>query len=274
MKAIPNIWMIGDVQGCNEPLQRLLAHPEIASDPDARFWFCGDLVNRGPDSLAALRTIIGLGDRATAVLGNHDIHLLAVAAGVRKASRSDTIDDILSAPDAQELLDWLRHCPLAHFEHNHLMVHAGVLAKWSTEKTLELATEVQALLNGPHWKNVLNGIFGNEPANWKDKFHGSKRVRVIVNALTRLRMCTPRGHMEFGHKGAPSGESGLIPWFDVPGRASRTTTVVFGHWSTLGLMIRPDAICLDTGCVWGRQLTALRLHDHRLIQVPATPPHG
>lgn len=269
MKALPCIWMIGDVQGCNEPLQRLLSHPEIASTPGARFWFAGDLVNRGPDSLGTLRSIMALGERATAILGNHDLHLLAVAAGVRKPGKSDTLDDVLEAPDCRELIDWLRHRPLAHFEHGHLMVHAGVLAKWTVQKTLQLASEVESALRGPDWKKMLARMYGNEPTNWKDKFDGEKRLRVIVNALTRMRMCTPRGHMEFGHKGAPSNESGLLPWFDVPDRASRGTTIVFGHWSTLGLMLRPDAICLDTGCVWGRQLTALRLHDHRLIQVPA-----
>jgi bis(5'-nucleosyl)-tetraphosphatase (symmetrical) len=271
MKALPAIWMIGDVQGCNEPLQRLLAHPEIASDPQAQFWFAGDIINRGPDSLGALRTVISLGERATVVLGNHDLHLLAVAAGVRKAGKSDTLNDILDAPDSQELIDWLRHCPLAHFEHQHLMVHAGVLAKWSVQKTLELASEVQDALRGPNWQTMLSNIFGNEPTHWKDKFDGCKRLRVIVNALTRMRMCTLAGHMEFGHKGAPGNEPDLLPWFDVPGRVARGTTIVFGHWSTLGLMLRPDAICLDTGCVWGRHLTALRLHDHRLIQVPAVP---
>jgi bis(5'-nucleosyl)-tetraphosphatase (symmetrical) len=270
MKAIPTIWVIGDVQGCNEPLQRLLAHPEVASDPTARFWFAGDLVNRGPNSLGTLRTIIALGNRATVILGNHDLHLLAVAAGVRKPGKSDTLNDILDAPDSRQLIDWVRTCPLAHVEHNHLLVHAGVLAKWSVEKTVQLASEVQQALRGPQWQTMLSNIFGNEPTLWKDKYDGYKRLRVIVNALTRMRMCTPDGHMEFGHKGPPGNEPDLLPWFDVPGRATRSATVVFGHWSTLGLMVRPDAVCLDTGCVWGRHLTAMRLHDHRIIQVPAS----
>lgn len=269
MNDTPNIWMIGDIQGCNRTLHALLAHPEIAHDPTARFWFAGDLVNRGPDSLGALRTIRALGDRAVAILGNHDLHLLAVAADVRKPAKSDTLDAILKAPDAAELIDWVRYRPLAHHEQNHLMVHAGVLAKWTTKKTLGLAAEVQSALQGSDWKDMLSSMYGNEPVHWKDKFNGSKRLRVIVNALTRMRMCTRQGHLEFSHKGAPGGNPDLLPWFDVPERATRDTTIVFGHWSTLGLMVRPDAICLDTGCVWGRHLTALRLHDHRLIQIPS-----
>lgn len=272
MTATRNIWMIGDLQGCNTELQHLLAHPEISNDPSCRFWFTGDLVNRGPDSLGTLRTVMALGERAVTVLGNHDLHLLALAAGVRKPSKSDTLDDIIRAPDSQDIIDWLRHRPMAHFEHNHLMVHAGVLAKWSVKKVLGLAAEVEAVLRGPDWKKFLEGMYGNEPARWKDKFEGSKRLRVIVNALTRLRMCTWQGHMEFSHKGAPVTTSELVPWFDVPNRATRDVTIVFGHWSTLGLMVRPDAICLDTGCIWGRQLTAMRLSDHRLLQIPRLNP--
>ncbi|HWK71204.1 MAG TPA: symmetrical bis(5'-nucleosyl)-tetraphosphatase [Burkholderiaceae bacterium] len=269
MTSVPGIWMIGDLQGCHEPLQALLAHPEIARDPQARFWFAGDLINRGPDSLGTLRTVMELGDRAISVLGNHDLHLLAVAAGVKKPGKSDTIDDILRAPDAQELIDWLRHCPLAHYEQGHLLVHAGVLAKWDVNKTLELAAEVESALRGPDWKKMLHSMYGNDPSHWKDDLSGGKRLRVIINALTRMRMCDGHGHMEFSHKGAPShGDDGLMPWFDVPGRAIQDETVVFGHWSTLGLLIRPDVICLDTGCVWGRQLTALRLHDQLLVQIP------
>lgn len=268
MKSMADIWMIGDVQGCYGSLCELLTHPEIHSNPDAQFWFAGDVVNRGPNSLSALKTVMALGDRAVSVLGNHDLHLLAVAAGVQKMTKSDTLSDILNAPDAQEMIDWLRHCPLAHYDHGHLMVHAGVLSKWTVEKTLALASEVETALRGPNWKTALQKMYGNDPTQWKDDFHGSKRFRVIINALTRMRMCNIQGHMEFSMKGAPVTGGTLMPWFDVPDRAIKNETIVFGHWSTLGLMIRPDAICLDTGCVWGRQLTALRLHDHKLIQVP------
>lgn len=263
-----SIWIIGDVQGCCAPLEQLLSHQDISSEPDARFWFAGDLINRGPQSLASLRRIIGMGDRAIAVLGNHDLHLLAVAAGVRKPSKSDTIDDILNAPDADALIDWLRFRPLAHFEHDHLLVHAGVLAKWDVAKTLSLASEVQTMLRGPNWKKALQKMYGNEPTHWKDGHTGGKRLRVIINALTRMRLCTPRGHMEFNTKVAPGAwPAGLVPWFDVPDRQTQDVTIVFGHWSTLGLLMRSDVICLDTGCVWGGSLTAMRLQDRKLVQI-------
>lgn len=270
IQAAP-IWMIGDLQGCCEPLQRLLAHPDIVADRNARFWFAGDLVNRGPSSLATLRTIMSLGDRAICVLGNHDIHLLAVAAGIRKPGRSDTFQDILAAPDAAGIIDWLRHRPLMHMENRHILVHAGILAPWSASQALELAHEVEKALRGPRWKQALEQIYGNEPRGWDDRLEGGRRLRVIVNAMTRMRMCTRDGHMDFSHKDAPDSRSGLVPWFDVPGRVVEEETVVFGHWSTLGLMIRPDAICLDTGCIWGRQLTALRQHDHKLVQITCPP---
>ncbi|CAM4253961.1 symmetrical bis(5'-nucleosyl)-tetraphosphatase [Bordetella muralis] len=263
-----SIWMIGDVQGCCAPLEQLLSHPDISSEPDAHFWFAGDLINRGPQSLASLRRIIAMGDRAISVLGNHDLHLLAAAAGVRKPSKSDTIDEILDAPDAEELIDWLRFRPLAHFEHDHLLVHAGVLAKWDVAKTLALAGEVETMLRGPNWRKALQKMYGNEPTHWKDGHTGGKRLRVIINALTRMRLCTPRGHMEFNTKVAPGAwPAGLVPWFDVKGRQTRDVTIVFGHWSTLGLLVRPDVICLDTGCVWGGELTAMRLQDRKLVQI-------
>jgi len=265
------IWMIGDLQGCDSPLHRLLEHPDIAADHQARFWFAGDLVNRGPDSLRTLRTIMSLGDRATCVLGNHDIHLLAVAAGIKKPGKSDTFQDVLTAPDSAGIIDWLRHRPLLHRERGHILVHAGILAPWSAEQAEELAGEVEHALRGPRWEAALEKIYGNEPDHWNDGFEQNRRLRVIVNAMTRMRMCRRDGSMDFSHKDAPDGRGGLVPWFDVPGRRLDDHTVVFGHWSTLGLMIRPDAICLDTGCVWGRQLTALRLHDHRLVQVACQP---
>ena len=264
-----NIWMIGDVQGCCDALDELLQHPLIANDENARFWFAGDLVNRGPSSRETLKRIMGLGDRAITVLGNHDLSLLATAAGLRKPGKSDTMGDILDAPDCDELINWLRHQPLAHFEHNHLLVHAGVLAQWDTDTTLALAAEVEAALRVPNWQRNLEKMFGNEPSSWREDLGPHKRRRVIINALTRIRMCNDKGQMEFSFKGSPAGKrnDGLMPWFDVPNRATRHVTVVFGHWSTLGLMVRPDAICLDTGCIWGGKLTAMRLHDHETIQV-------
>ena len=274
----PSIWMIGDIQGCCSSLDSLLANPLIAQDPHARFWFAGDLVNRGPQSLATLRRLMALEERSVAILGNHDLHLLAVAAGVRRPGKNDTLLEILDAPDADEIIDWLRWRPLAHFELNHLMVHAGVLAKWDVQKTLLLANEIETALRGNNWKKMLQKMYGNEPDHWKDEHTGGKRMRVIINALTRMRMCTPKGRMALPIKAEPGQRSdGLVPWFDVPDRATRDITVVFGHWSTLGLLIRSDVICLDTGCVWGGHLTALRLQDRALVQVQckqAQNPHA
>lgn len=269
MSSAANIWAIGDIQGCCQPLSELLAQPDIAGDPNAHFWFAGDLVNRGPDSLATLKLIISLGERSTAILGNHDLHLLAVAAGIKKPGKSDTFADILNAPNAGELIDWLRHRPLAHYAQGHLMVHAGVLPKWDVDKTLSLAAEIETALRSPNWKTNLKKMYGNDPSHWSDDFSQNKRFRVIINALTRMRMCNVHGHMDFSYKHAPVADEHLMPWYDVPGRAilNDNVTIIFGHWSTLGLLMRPDAICLDTGCIWGGQLTAMRLHDHKLVQV-------
>lgn len=269
MSGASNVWVVGDIQGCCEPLTELLAQPDIANDPQARFWFAGDLVNRGPDSLATLNLIIELGERATAILGNHDLHLLAVAAGIKKPGKSDTFTDVLNAPDAPRLIDWLRHRPLAHYAHGHLMVHAGVLPKWDVDKTLSLAAEIETALRSPNWKANLSKMYGNDPAHWSEDFSRNKRFRVIINALTRMRMCNANGHMDFSYKHAPVADEHLMPWFDVPGRVilDDDVTIIFGHWSTLGLLVRPDVVCLDTGCIWGGQLTAMRLHDRKLVQV-------
>lgn len=267
-----NIWMVGDLQGCCRSLEALIRHPDIASTDAPQFWFAGDIVNRGPNSLHTLRRVIALGGRATTILGNHDLHLLAIAAGIRKPGKSDTTLEILNAPDADELINWLRHRPLAHYEHGHLMVHAGVLPQWGVADTLKLAAEVQESLRSPDWRNRIKSMYGNEPSRWRDKLRGDDRQRIIINALTRLRMCDINGRMEFSHKMAPSArdweDAGLLPWYDVPGRRTRDeATVVFGHWSTLGLLLRPDVICLDTGCVWGRSLTAVRLDDRKIVQI-------
>jgi bis(5'-nucleosyl)-tetraphosphatase (symmetrical) len=267
--AIPSIWMIGDVQGCCGSLDTLLAHPTIAQEPDAQFWFAGDLVNRGPQSLQTLRRIMALDDRSTSILGNHDMHLLAMAAGLKRPSKNDTLLDVLTAPDAGDLIDWLRHRPLAHFEHGHLMVHAGVLPKWDVKKTLSLAHEVEEGLRSKNWQKVFLKMYGDEPTFWKEGHGGSKRLRIIINTLTRLRMCNAKGHMVLNIKSSPEHrDDGLIPWFELPNRATENVTVVFGHWSTLGLKIEPHIICLDTGCVWGGHLTAMRLQDRALIQIP------
>lgn len=266
--SAPDIWMIGDIQGCYTPLDALLAQPVIADNPLTRFWFAGDLVNRGPKSLQTLRRLMSIEDRSVFVLGNHDLHLLAMAAGIRGPGKNDTSHEVLTAPDAGDIIYWLRHRKLAHFELDHLMVHAGVLPKWSVKKTLSLASEVEQALRSDNWAKSLQKMYGNEPTRWKEGHTGAKRLRVIINALTRLRMCNPKGHMMLSVKSSPRDRSDdLIPWFDMPGRATNDVTVVFGHWSTLGLLNRPDVICLDTGCVWGGHLTAMRLQDRKLVQI-------
>lgn len=263
-----SIWAVGDLQGCCHALDRLLAHPDIAGDADARFWFAGDLVNRGPNSLATLRRVMELGDRAVAILGNHDLHLVAMAAGERRPRKSDTICEILEAPDAKRLIEWVRSRPLAHAEEGHLMVHAGVLPDWEPDQVRGYAAEVEDVLRGSGWKKFMAKMYGNEPAAWRDSLKGADRLRVIVNALTRMRFCSARGVMEFdGKETAADAPDGYMPWFDVPGRKTAGTPIVFGHWSTLGLVQRPDLLSLDTGCVWGGQLTAVRLHDRKIVQI-------
>jgi len=263
-----SIWAIGDLQGCCHALDRLLAHPDIAGDADARFWFAGDLVNRGPNSLATLRRVMELGDRAVAVLGNHDLHLVAMAAGERRPRKNDTICEILDAPDAKRLIEWVRTRPLAHAEEGHLMVHAGVLPDWEAGEVRGYAAEVEEVLRGSGWKKFMSKMYGNEPAAWRDNLKGADRLRVIINALTRMRFCSARGVMEFDAKEtAEDAPDGYMPWFDVPGRKTAGTPIVFGHWSTLGLVQRPDLLSLDTGCVWGGHLTAVRLQDRKIVQI-------
>ena len=255
------LYLIGDVQGCDSALGRLLDKIDFSPSRD-RLVVLGDLVNRGPGSLAALRRLQALGDGvAQCLLGNHDLHLLAVAQGVRKPHRLDTLGDILAAPDREALLHWLRHRPMALREQGVLMVHAGVLPQWSADQALALAGEVQDVLRGQHWAEFFLHMYGNSPDKWDDALTGAARWRVIVNALTRLRLCTAQGRMEFETKESPGAGAppGYMPWFDVPGRATAQDVVAFGHWSTLGWLGRPDVISLDTGCVWGGCLSAVRL---------------
>jgi bis(5'-nucleosyl)-tetraphosphatase (symmetrical) len=268
-------YVIGDLQGCAHEAGLLLER--IALDAhaieEARILFVGDLINRGPESLAALRRMKTLsetsGGRVEALLGNHDLHLLAVAAGVQKVSRSDTLDEILAAPDRDELIAWLRQRPLAMFVDAHLLVHAGVPPQWTAEQTVALAAEVEAVLRGDGWADFLAQMYGNEPDRWDDALTGIPRLRCIVNALTRMRLCWPDGRMDFLHKESDKGPEGsdLLPWFDVPGRRTAGVTVVFGHWSALGLVLRPNLVGLDSGCVWGGKLTAVCLDDRTLLQV-------
>lgn len=263
-------YLIGDVQGCCDALERLLALIDFSPSRD-RLWLLGDLVNRGLQSLATLRRLQALGDAASCLLGNHDLHLLAMAHSVRHTHRGDTLDDILAAPDRAVLIDWLRRQHLALFEAGWLMVHAGVVPQWSRDDVLAAEAEVQAVLRGPDLPDFLHAMYGNEPARWDPGLAGDARLRFTVNVLTRLRFCTADGAMDFKTKdGADAAPAGYMPWFDAPGRRTADVPVAFGHWSTLGLLDRPNLLGLDTGCVWGGQLTAARVDGptREIIQVP------
>jgi bis(5'-nucleosyl)-tetraphosphatase (symmetrical) len=266
------LYAVGDLQGCLEPLERLL--DAIAFDPARdRLWLTGDLVNRGPDSLGCLRSVKALGPAAVTVLGNHDLHLVCVAEGIEKPRPRDTLAPVLAAPDRDELVDWLRRRPLMHVEGAYALVHAGLLPEWPVAKARGLAGEVEDVLQGTGWRRFLARLYGNHPERWDDALEGDDRLRAIVNAMTRLRVCTRDGAMDLSFKGEP-GERfpHRIPWFDMPGRASRTHTVICGHWSALGLHVRPKILSLDSGCVWGRTLTAVRLGDRRIWQEPCPGP--
>jgi len=260
-------YAIGDIQGCHAELLQLLA--KIHFDPAAdRLWFVGDLVNRGPGTLGVLRLVKSLGDAAIVVLGNHDLHLLAVAAGVAKLHRSDTLQDILAAPDRDELLAWLRVQRLIHVENNVALLHAGLLPSWTITLAQQLAREVEIALQSDHYADFLLHMYGNQPNHWRDDWAGYERLRVVTNAFTRLRICTATGEMEFKFKGELQDvPAGYYPWFDVPARKSVDTTIVCGHWSALGLRVMPNVITLDTGCLWGGALTAVRLEDRKIFQV-------
>jgi bis(5'-nucleosyl)-tetraphosphatase (symmetrical) len=268
-------YIIGDLQGCAHEAHLLLERIDqhAAGQDRPAIIFVGDLVNRGPDSLATLRHVVALAEasdgRVEALLGNHDLHLLALACGAQAASKSDTLEAILAAPDRARLIDWLRHRPLALLVQGHLLVHAGVLPEWSAADTLALAGEVEQVLRGPHWVSFLREMYGNEPNRWDDALTGNARLRCIVNALTRMRLCTAQGAMDFKQKesaAAPPG-TGLLPWFELPGRKTEDVTVVFGHWSALGLLVRANLVGLDSGCVWGGKLSAFCLEDRTLLQV-------
>ena len=252
---------IGDVQGCLAPLQQL----QRQLPPDVPLWFCGDVVNRGPQSLATLRHLKNL--NCLTVLGNHDLHLLAVAYGIRPAQAGDTLDEILAAPDRDELLNWLCCQPLAHFEHGHLLVHAGVLPAWTLAQTLDFAAQAQALLSGAKFVEFLAQLFSKTPdAQYQE-------VTQAVNVLTRIRFCDAQGQPNYAAKMPPqSAPKNLLPWFEFPERKTQNVTVVFGHWAALGVVLRPNLIALDSGCVWGGALTAVALTEdpvqRQVWQVP------
>lgn len=260
-------YAIGDIQGCYNELEQMLKFVEFDNKKD-QLWLVGDLVNRGTDSLSVLRMIKSMGDAAITVLGNHDLHLLAVAAGVAELHHSDTLDEILAAPDREELLTWLRHQRMLHVQHGYVLLHAGLLPGWSLEQAQQLAHEVEQALRGSDYVTLLEKMYGNTPDHWDEALTGYKRLRVITNALTRMRICTAAGKMQFKFKGELDDvPEDYMPWYAVPHRASSDATVVFGHWSALGLIVKPNVIALDTGCLWGGKLTAIRLEDRKLFQV-------
>jgi bis(5'-nucleosyl)-tetraphosphatase (symmetrical) len=265
-------YVIGDVQGCFDELRRLLAAIAFDRTRD-RLWFVGDLVNRGPQSLAVLRFVRDLGSAALTVLGNHDLHLLTFAAGLAKPRADDTLDEVLEAPDRAELVEWLRHLPMLHVEGDYVLVHAGLLPQWSVDQARALGREVESALRGPRHRDFLQALYGGKPDRWDDALRGADRLRVIVNAMTRMRFCTPDGVMEFQTKGeATAAPPGYMPWFDAPGRRSSDHTVICGHWSALGLCVAPRLLALDSGCVWGGRLSAVRLEDRAITQVPCAAP--
>jgi bis(5'-nucleosyl)-tetraphosphatase (symmetrical) len=262
-------YAIGDLQGCYDEFCDLLDLIQFDAGND-RLWLVGDLVNRGAGSLATLRAVIAMGDAAVSVLGNHDFHLLTVAAGYRKVHGGDTLELILDAADRDELLAWLRRRPLVVRQDDLLLVHAGLLPSWTPATALMLSREVEAVLASEAHDDFLRHLYGDEPARWDDALSGYDRLRAIVNACTRLRFCAADDTMELAEKRGPEHmPQGFAPWFDQPERKSSGVTVVCGHWSTLELMLAPNVLMLDTGCVWGGPLTAIRLDDRRVFQVPS-----
>jgi bis(5'-nucleosyl)-tetraphosphatase (symmetrical) len=253
-----SVYWVGDIQGCDAPLGQLLDQIGFSNSRD-RLYVLGDLVNRGPASLAVLRRLSALGNSVKCVLGNHDLHLLAIHAGARPAGKMDTLHEVLEASDRQRLLTWLQHQPLALYEEDVLMVHAGVLPQWTLPKTLALAEEIQNILRSNDAQEFFMNMYGNQPSQWHDELQSWERWRCAVNAFTRLRFCSGDGRMEFETKeGAGQAPLGYMPWFEVPDRQTASTTIAFGHWSTLGAVQRQDVWALDTGCVWGGCLTVIQ----------------
>jgi len=261
------VYAVGDIQGCFSALQRLIDKLGFNPRQDT-LWFVGDLVNRGPESLAVLRWVKALAPAAVVVLGNHDLHLLAAAEGVRPVRKEDTFQDVLEAPDREALLDWLRHQRLLYREKDFVLVHAGLLPQWTTAEAEALAIEVEQVLHGADYKTLLREMYGSSPAHWSPDLMGMARYRVIINALTRLRFCTAEGEMDLSQKGPPeTAPQGFFPWFALPNRRSRDAVIVSGHWAALGLRVEDSLLALDSGCVWGQRLSAVRLRDRKIYQV-------
>lgn len=264
-------YAIGDLQGCFHSFINLLDTFGFNKSHD-RLWLVGDLINRGPYSLEVLRWLRENANCVTTVLGNHDLHALAVHEGLAPLHRNDTLDALLEAPDRDGLFDWLRLQCLAYAENGYLIVHAGLLPQWNAATARILAQEVETALRGPDYRDFLTHMYGNLPDRWEDNLSGMGRLRIITNAMTRMRVCTPDGQMEFRFKGEPKDiPIGFLPWFDVKNRNSKKDTLIFGHWSAMGLVRRKKLIGLDTGCLWGGKLTAVRLEDQKLFQVPRAP---
>ena len=254
-------YVIGDIQGCYDPLMRLLDKINFDTSKDI-LWFTGDLVNRGPKSIETLRFIKNLGKSAISVLGNHDLYLLALANGLKvKDSKSHFLKNILNAPDRHELLNWLRMKPLAHFDKNinTILVHAGIPGQWTIQKTLQYASEVENILQGQSYAELLIEMYGNLPNRWSSTLQGIERYRFIINALTRMRMVHKDGRLNFSYKEYPNSKNQLVPWYKKPNSSWSETRIIFGHWSALGLFMESNFICLDDGCVWGRNLVAAKL---------------
>jgi bis(5'-nucleosyl)-tetraphosphatase (symmetrical) len=259
-------YAIGDVQGCHEAMQRLLQRIRFTPESD-RIWFVGDLVNRGPDSLGVLRYIKSLGDQAIVVLGNHDLFLLAAAEGIVSLRPKDTIQDILTADDRADLSEWLRRIPLHHREGAFFMVHAGLLPQWTVDDATQYAREVETILSGPDYRTFLHQLFHGPTTPWSPSLNGMERLTSIARVLTRLRTCAPTGEMS-NFSGAPEhSPAGFAPWFRIPGRRSTDAIIITGHWAALGLQLEPTHLAIDSGCVWGNQLTAVRLEDRAVFQV-------
>lgn len=260
-------YAVGDLQGCFDPLRRLLDRVKFDPAHD-QLWSVGDIVNRGPQSLECLRFLVELGDSARVVLGNHDLHLLAVAYGAREMKRSDTLQSILNAPDADALLAWVRSRPLLYREADYAMVHAGLAPQWTLDRATLLAQEVSAVLQGAKINEFLHGMYGDTPDCWDDSLTGIERWRVITNYLTRMRFCDRHGKLDLKNKAGPeAAKPGFTPWFNVPDRKSAGNKLIVGHWAMLmGRTERDDVFALDTGCFWGQQLTLLNLETKALVR--------
>ncbi|MDR4653003.1 MAG: symmetrical bis(5'-nucleosyl)-tetraphosphatase [Nitrosomonas sp.] len=260
-------YAIGDIQGCYAAFRALLELIGFNPERD-RLWLVGDIVNRGPDSLNMLRFAMQADDSVAMVLGNHDLHLLMVHADIARSNNSDTIQPILDAEDCESMLSWLRHQRLFYAEDDYAMVHAGLLPGWSISRSLELAAEVERALQRDNYREIFARLYGNEPDYWCDNWKDSERLRVIINAMTRMRVCSPAGRMNFSYKGTlDSMPDGYMPWFEVPDRVSRNDTIICGHWSALGLYVTENIIALDSGCVWNGRLSAIRLEDRKVFQI-------